>query len=343
MDGGGEKALDAADRSPAAAGRTGWTAIVLAGSRPGEDPLARRFGLPLKALVPALGEPMVGRVVRTLLECSSVARVLILLQEPQRLATDELEWLSSDARVALAEGANSIAASLARVAGTPAAPWPALITTADHALLTPEMVEYFLERSSDADASLGVVERNVVLARYPGIRRSWVRFGRRAYKGGNLFTLAGEAALPALRLFADAESDRKNGRKLLWYFGPLLALGAATRTISLDRAAAHVGRRLGMRLSVVLLPFPEAAIDVDRPEHLALAERILGAKPPEDEEPAEAISIFGQSQASNRGSSAIALLRGAIAQWEGWRFRFSRAAGLPLLRAGAERLSRKTL
>ena len=56
-------------------------------------------------------------------------------------------------------GGNGIAESIVMVAGTEAAPWPVLITTADHPLLTVEMIEHFLRESSRSDASIGVVER----------------------------------------------------------------------------------------------------------------------------------------------------------------------------------------
>ena len=44
----------------------GWTALVLAGQRPGVDPVAAHFGLEAKALVPVAGELMLGRVLMAL-------------------------------------------------------------------------------------------------------------------------------------------------------------------------------------------------------------------------------------------------------------------------------------
>ena len=58
-------------------------------------------------------------------------------------------------------------------------------------------------------------------------------------------------------------------------FGPLLALRAATRPITLDGALRSAGRKAGIDVRAVRLPFAEAAIDVDKPSDLELAERIL--------------------------------------------------------------------
>ena len=43
-----------------------WTALVLAGSRPGVDPFAAAHGTNLKALIPVGGVPLVARPVAAL-------------------------------------------------------------------------------------------------------------------------------------------------------------------------------------------------------------------------------------------------------------------------------------
>ena len=63
-----------------------YTAIVLAGSRPGRDAFAEQYGTDLKALIPVGGEPMVRRPVEALLASSAVAKILVLSQQPARIA-----------------------------------------------------------------------------------------------------------------------------------------------------------------------------------------------------------------------------------------------------------------
>src|SRR5688500_9928815 len=120
-----------------------WTAIILAGSRGETDPLAAHFGLPLKALVPIDGRPMLAHVARTVLACPSVARVLVVAQKPELLVGPELQWLLEHPRVTLAGSRHRIGATMLDLAGTEAAPWPVFVTTADHPLLTAEMIEHF--------------------------------------------------------------------------------------------------------------------------------------------------------------------------------------------------------
>lgn len=256
---------------------TGWTALVLAGQRPGIDPLAHAFGTEWKALVDVGGQPMLHRVVRTLLACPQVDRIVIAAQAPDLFATG---WLAADPRISFTQSQRGISHSIAAVAGTPAAPWPVLVTTADHPLLTPDMVASFLTGAGAADVAVGMVERRTMLASYPDTKRTWLRFRGGAYSGANLFALRTAKAQAALNLWAQAEQDRKQALKLFWHFGPLLALRAITRTITGPDALRTAGRRLGLDATLVALPQAEAAIDVDKPADHALAETILSARTP---------------------------------------------------------------
>ena len=254
-----------------------WTAILLAGQRPGEDGFAAAHGVAAKALIRVGGEPMLGRVARTLLASPSVGRILVLAQQPERLFAGELAWMAEEPRIAASVGGEGISSSIAAVAGTPEAPFPVLVTTADHALLTPEMVETFLAGAADADGAFALVERAVV-ERVHETRRTWIKFSDGHFTGANLFALVTPASRGSLAVWGRAEQDRKRALKLLSFFGPEILLRAFTRTISMETAVRKIGRKLGIRLRAVRLPYAEAAIDVDKPADLDLVERIVAAR-----------------------------------------------------------------
>lgn len=250
-----------------------WTAIILAGQRPGVDPLAAHFGAAYKALVPVAGVPMLTHVVRTLHSVRSIGRIIVLGQEPDVLA----------AAVAAGGGADILASqagisqSLLGVAGSVAA-WPLLVTTADHPLLTRAMVEEFLAQVAGTDVAVAMVERAAMMARFPAARRTWLRFADGAWSGANLFALTGPAALAALHVWTQAEADRKRPWRLFRHFGVGLALRAITRTIGLADALERAGARLGMRVRLVAMADPVAAIDVDKVFDHAQAETILAGR-----------------------------------------------------------------
>jgi CTP:molybdopterin cytidylyltransferase MocA len=254
-----------------------WTAILLAGQRPGTDPLAVHFGQTWKALVPVAGEAMLSRVAKTLLAAPSIARVVVVAQQPEALFTGDCAWIAGEPRISTTISNTGIASSLAGIAGSDIAPWPVLVTTADHPLLRVEMIEAMIAGIGDADVAVAVVGQRTLLAAYPGNRRTWLRFRDEAWTGANLFALRTQNARKALLAWSEVERDRKKALKLIWHFGPLLALGALLRVVTLAGAMRLAGRRLGFAAKPIALPFAEAGIDVDKPSDHALVEEILGS------------------------------------------------------------------
>jgi len=248
----------------------GLTALLLAGRRPGVDPLAATRGGTLKALIPVAGTPMVARVAATLL-ASEVGQVCVMTQDVDPIAA----VLPDDPRIAFLQSGSGIASSIAAALKSGAAPFPLFVTTADHALLRPETIAEFLRGARGADVAVGVVERAVVQSRFPQSKRTWLRFRGGDWTGANLFYFASPAALPVIETWASVEQDRKKGWKLIAKFGVGLLLRALTRTITLNDAVAKAGRRMGANVRMVGLSDPLAAVDVDKVSDLELAEAVL--------------------------------------------------------------------
>jgi GTP:adenosylcobinamide-phosphate guanylyltransferase len=247
-----------------------WTAIVLAGQRPGPDALATHFGKDYKALVPVGGEPMITKVVRALHCTPEIGKIVILSQVPEKLI-NAVE--TGGGAIFHASGAG-ISSSIKAIAGSEAAPWPLLVTTADHPLLEPAMISAFLAESS-SDLSVAMVEKSVMLKAYPDAVRTWLKFSDGHWSGANLFGLRTERVAGALDLWSAAEQDRKTAWKLFLHFGPWLALRAITRTIGLRDALAQAGRKFGLSIKLVSMTDPIACIDVDKVADHKLAEDIL--------------------------------------------------------------------
>lgn len=247
------------------------TALLLAGRRPGVDPLAASRGETLKALLPVSGRPMVARVVEALFATPEIARVVVMTQDVEAIA----RVLPPDPRLSFVASGSGIAGSIATAARRDQPPFPLFVTTADHVLLAPATIAAFLAGAAGADVAVGVVERQVVEARFPTTRRTWLRFRGGDWTGANLFWLRGPAALPVMDVWAGIEQDRKKGWRLISRFGIGLFLRAVTRTITLAAAMAAVGRKTGAEIRPVALGDPLAAVDVDKPDDLLLAEAVI--------------------------------------------------------------------
>ena len=247
------------------------TAVVLAGSRPGADPFAQRYGTNLKALIPVGGEPMVRRPVKALLASANVDGIRVLAQQPERIR----EALPADPRISVKESGETIAATLERLCVDPDVRWPILVTTADHALLTPDMVADFLAKAAGADVAIGIVSRDALMNRLPQTQRTWLKFRGGAYSGANLFLLGGPKVRSTLELWRSNEQNRKKAWRMLLTVGLFAGLGALFRLRTLQQTLDSVGRKLNLNIRAVELSDPLAAVDVDKPADHELVTAIL--------------------------------------------------------------------
>jgi len=251
------------------------TALVLAGSRPGSDPLLDGTGLATKALLSVGGKPMLAHVLGTLARSPEIGRTLVYAQQTEALAGDPviaddargITWIDHQGTIA-----DAIQDHLARHGQ------PVLVTTADNVLLTPAMIAQFLRDAGQADVAVGLVERRRVEAAGHSTERTWLMFRAGQWSGANLFLLGGPQVLPLVDFWRGFEQDRKKGWKLLSAFGPVLLLTAALRLIDIHAFATRIARRFGLRGKVVPMEAAEACIDADKPSDIPVIEAILAAR-----------------------------------------------------------------
>jgi GTP:adenosylcobinamide-phosphate guanylyltransferase len=249
-------------------------ALVLAGTRPGGDPLARDAGVSHKALIEVGGRPMLSRVLAALDAVPAVTRIVVAIDHPGLL--EQLPPCGKPVSImpAASGPSASVAAALERE------PLPLLVTTADHALLQASWVVEFLGAASvgdalEADALVALARREAVLARAPDTIRTWLRFADGDYSGCNLFLLRTPAAAGLVRLWQQVEAERKRPLALLQRLGIIYALRYRFGWLGLSQALDRLGHLAGARLAPVILSDGRAAIDVDKPADLALVRRLL--------------------------------------------------------------------
>ena len=252
-------------------------ALILAGSRGPDDPMARAAGVRHKTLLPIHGEPMLLRVARTLLEHPRVTNVHVSIEDEDVLrSAPALARLVEQGRLhRIATGA-SPAASCALAIEAIGVTQPLLITTGDHPLLSSAMIDGLLALSpEECDLAVAVVPAEIVAARYPGSIRTFYRLGSRRYSGCNLFLARRPKAALVARYWRRLEQFRKRPLRLILEVGPLALIGILLGLVDLEGACRILSRRTGAAIRPVMLQIPEAAIDVDKPEDWRLVEEIL--------------------------------------------------------------------
>ena len=268
-----------------------FTALVLAAGRGADDPLATARGLSHKCLVRVGGEPMLLRVLGALGASRRVGRIAISIEDAGALEAVPglaplLDWRS----IAMVPSAATPSLSVVRAAETLESPWPLLVTTADHPLLTPAMVDHFCAEAALADADLAVAlaSASLVLARHPDARRTFLRFRDERYTGCNMFALMNPNAARAANFWQRIEAHRKRPWRILKAFGAVAMLRFVAGGMTLKAAMRAASRRLDLKAVAVEMPFPDAAVDVDKPDDLTLAESVLRAR----EEAGESVAAY---------------------------------------------------
>lgn len=257
-----------------------FAAIVLAGDRRPDDPVARAAGVPSKSLVPVGGRAMVLRVLDALGAARQVGpRVLcgpersMLAREPElgrRIGAGQIAWVEPRATPSL---------SAARALETVPAGVPVLLTTADHALLRPDIVDYFCAgaRAAGADVAVGLTPYELGKSAYPDTRRTAIRLRDGAVCGSNLFAFLTPASRTAVAFWRRVEQRRKRPLRLVaGVLGWVAVLRYGLGRMTLDEGLARVSGRMGLRVAAVTLPFAEAAVDVDTLDDLRLVRAIVG-------------------------------------------------------------------
>jgi CTP:molybdopterin cytidylyltransferase MocA len=256
------------------------TVLLLAGNRGGIDPVAAVASVPHKALAPVDGQPLIAHVLRTLSAMPEIHHILLVCDDPEALRRAEAVTDAEAKGIlvmmpAAASPSRSVAAILDKAEFAP----PMLVTTADAALLTPEMVRHFWAAlPADADIAAAVTSGGGVRSRFPESRRTFLKFRDGDFCGCNLFALTSVDARRVVAFWRRLEDHRKRPLAMAAMVGPGVILAYLLRRLSLASAARHLSRRTTARAAIVPIPFPEAAVDVDKPADIAVAERVLAER-----------------------------------------------------------------
>ena len=244
-----------------------FAALVLAGTRPGGDPLALAEGVSNKALIEVAGQPMLARVVRGLRK-GGAERIAVSTDDP---AVIDLAEQLQCAVTPTGRGPSRSAAIAFEELGA-----PLVVTTSDHALLQADWVRQLVEDTpADADIAVMLAQRGAIEAALPGSRRTYLRFADGDWSGCNLFYLQTPNARAAIDLWQAVEADRKRPWRIVQRLGigPLLAYAAGR--LALDAGLARLGAKNGLVARLVPARDGLAAVDADKPDDLVAIRKLL--------------------------------------------------------------------
>jgi len=230
-------------------------AIVLAGGK-AEDPLARKFGVASKALVPYKGRP----VVEYTLEPLSQAGLEVILVGPQTLLNPAPKLTLSD-KGSLIE---NLEAGIKAADGE-----KVLVSTGDMPFLSGEAVRWVLQNAPQAGFVYCVISKETIETRFSGMRRTYVKIREGSFTGGNIVIIDRNLFFTALPLLKRALALRKRPLALAQMIGLGTLLKLVLGTANIPDLEARVSRMIGVSAKALITPFAEVGVDIDKEEDLA--------------------------------------------------------------------------
>lgn len=245
-------------------------AIVLAGGKTSPE-FAEAAAVPAtpgsRALAPIGGRPMVGYVLSALQQAETIDRVLLVAPSgfPEQPEADELVAADGDLPDNIRKGIERCGAPFV------------LIITADLPFLTAAGVDDYVRSSLalDVDCAYSVLTEEVCSRAFPEMKRTYLRSDRGRVTGGNAVVQRISTFDRQAELLREAYRRRKSPLFLARMIGLRNVVKFLMGKLSLEDIQEAASRLMGVRC--VLLPTPHAGLgtDVDRPEDIVLARRLL--------------------------------------------------------------------
>ena len=261
------------------------TAIVLAGDRTKADSLINHTEAGSKAMIDIDGTPMVRRVLNSLRSSRVVSRINLAGPEASEISTDaEIQGWIDRGEINWSEPGVSPSTSAYTAMQGLEAEDSVLLTTADHPLLTPEIVDAFGRQSlaDDVDVTVGLAPFALIAETYPGIKKTVLHFSDGDFCGCNLFAFITPEGRRAAKFWRRIEQERKKPLVVIGLLGWWAVIRYRLGLLSLEEALEKLSKRLGLRIRAVILPYANAAIDVDSIADLMLVKGALEKAAAED-------------------------------------------------------------
>jgi GTP:adenosylcobinamide-phosphate guanylyltransferase len=246
-------------------------AVVIAGGtpQPGEYLYEETKGIP-KAMLDVAGKPMIQWVLDALSGAKTIDQVVVIGLPPECCdvrCSKPLSFIANQADMI-----ENIRTGAMKVMEINPQTRHFLIASSDIPAITPAMVDWEVNTAmeTDDDAYYHVIKREVMEARFPGSRRSYVHLKDMQVCGGDMNILRAQTATGNEALWKKIVDARKSALKqasLLGYDTLLLLL---FRLLTLDKAVAIASKRLSFQGRAIVCPYAEVGMDVDKPHQLAI-------------------------------------------------------------------------
>jgi molybdopterin-guanine dinucleotide biosynthesis protein A len=244
--------------------------VVMAGGRP--QPSESLYTLTkggLKACLKIGEKSVLEWVIAALQEAPSIEQILVVGLDEQAGLTFKkpVQWLPIKENLVT----NGLAAA-AWVQQNWADDSYVLFCGGDIPALNGAIVERFIEECQPLDKALyyTMVRQEVMERRFPGSKRTFVRFSDQTLAGGDMIIARPELAQENRQLLDSLAQGRKHAWQIARMVGPVTLFRFLVRRLSIKEAEETGTRLFGQPVKVILSNDAELAMDLDKPEHFAI-------------------------------------------------------------------------
>lgn len=246
-------------------------AVVLAGG----DGTAVDPSVPVKGLIPILGQQMVGWVVRALRDAKSVRHIVVVVPTAEGLEP----WADMVDELVISNGTfveNSVA-GVERLAGE----LPVLAVTGDVPAITGQAIDDFVARTQQAGAtfSYALISRDSMEQQVPGSVRTYYKIDGAQHTGGNViigrFDPENQSVRDLAQRFFDA---RKSPIETARTIGPRFAIKYALGTLTTTDVERKLSQVFDAPCAAIVTPFAAVGADVDKPVDREVIEALLQSR-----------------------------------------------------------------
>ncbi|MGE5123308.1 MAG: nucleotidyltransferase family protein, partial [Acidobacteriaceae bacterium] len=222
-----------------------------------------------KALLDIQGKPMIQWVLDALEGAQQVENVVLIGLDEKSTLTCAKPLTCIPNQITMIE---NILGGINKVLEVNPQAKQVLLASSDTPGITAEMVDWEIATACqlDADICYTVATRQVVEARYPASRRTFVKLKDVEVCGGDLNVVRTSLASTNLDIWKKLIEARKNPLKQAAILGLDTLFLVLLHMLTLDQAVSRVTSRLRLKGRAIVTPYAEMAMDVDKPFQLEM-------------------------------------------------------------------------
>lgn len=242
-----------------------WNAVILAGDRSIDDPVAKAAHVSCKAEARIASRMLLDYVVSALAQSQSVRRIFSVGPE-ENVVVDKAAVNALFKKYEVTQLPVEPGPSLSALRGVEeSAHYPTLIVTCDLPLLNAGLVDKYCQHlnSINEDFVISAVNSQRIASLLPELRKTKYQFGKNSICFANLFAVLTESGMNAIDFWRSVEGSRKKPLEVIRQVGGFSILQYKLGMLSLDQAARQLSRKTAAQIAIEDIPYPELAIDVD--------------------------------------------------------------------------------